>query len=846
MKKILAMGMGMALLAGGAGSAVAGVVMPDLAEFLNEAEAEEYVPFIVHLDETLDLRQLREGFTENGVTLDRRARHEIAVRALQRRAEHSQGRIRALLHRRQEEGTVESYQPFWIANAVAVTALPEVINEIAMLPGVREISYDTQLELVEPVDQTPAKDVSAMGAESGLREINAPPVWAMGYTGEGVLVSHLDTGVDGSHPAFAARWRGLEPGVTPGEAFFDPVTHWTFPQDSGYHGTHTMGTICGVTPGDTIGVAFNATWISAAVIDRISLERTESDAILAFQWTADPDGDPGTVDDVPVVSSNSWGFSPIYHGVPYCNDVFWASMDGAEAAGVAVVFAAGNEGSGSKTLRTPADRITTDVNAFSVGALSPGSTSIAYFSSRGPSGCDNVTIKPEVSARGEDVRSAYPGGGYTNLSGTSMAAPHVAGAVALLNDVNPDILPERAKQILMETAVDLGSAGEDNTYGWGRIDVAAAAMQVRNEMGGIFGVVSGEGTPLEGAWVQEVVSGIGTATAQDGTYRLGMSPGQVYTVRASAYGYEDAETVVDIPQQEFIEVNFDLVLAVQGTLAGTVTDSETGEVLSGVKVEILGTPVAPVYTAGDGSYSIDVAGGAAYDVEFSATGYQQMLFNDVFVAGNQVTTLDAALDPFPTIFVWNPDPTPISGTFIHDYFVSRGEDVLVSDQLNAYGDLTKFEKIFVCLGMFNDNYQIAPNGTEDQALVDYLSAGGGRLLYIEGGDFWAYDPATQVRGYFKIDGLADGTSDLTRVNGMGGTPTQGKSFLYQGENSYVDRLAPTGGSKSLWENANTGSIIGVLNTTSPSYVTVGQSFEIGGLRSAAAAAFMDRLLEATE
>ena len=100
MKKLFAMGMAMSMLAGGAGSAVAGVIMPDLAEFLNEAEAEEYVPFIVHLDETLDLQKLTASFTENGVVMDRRTRHELAVRAMQKRADRAQGQIRALLHRR--------------------------------------------------------------------------------------------------------------------------------------------------------------------------------------------------------------------------------------------------------------------------------------------------------------------------------------------------------------------------------------------------------------------------------------------------------------------------------------------------------------------------------------------------------------------------------------------------------------------------------------------------------------------------------------------------------------------------------------------------------------------------
>ncbi len=825
----------------GATFAEAGVLAPDLDRFLYEAEAEEYVPVVVHLDSRADLGALAARLGAGGVIVDRRARHQQVVDQLQAHAARQQGHLRALLERRKAQGSVETYTPFWIANAIYVNALPEVINELVLAPGVATISYDTPLELVEPVAAQPAPENVTAGAESGLKDINAHRLWAQGYTGEGVLVSHLDTGADGNHESFGDRWRGHEPGVSPEEAFFDPVTGWTFPRDSGYHGTHTMGTICGMTPGDTIGVAFGATWIAAAVIDRVDLDRTMSDAILAFQWSADPDGDPGTVDDVPVVSSNSWGFSPIYHGVPHCDDAFWASMDGAEAAGVAIVFAAGNEGGGSKTLRTPADRITTSTNAFAVGALRPGSTSIASFSSRGPSGCDNVTIKPEVCAQGESVRSAMPGNSYGSLSGTSMACPHVAGAVALLNDINPDIEAARAKEILYETAVDLGTAGEDNTFGRGRIDLLAAGNMVASEMGGIYGVVQGAGAPLLGARVEDVGSAKFALTDTAGAYILSVVPGATYTIRASFYGYQDQEETVDVPPQTFVEVDFDLALAIDGTLAGVVTDSESGLALQGVEVEVLNTPLDPVFTDALGSYSLPVAGGASYDVSFAKLGWQPTLVEDVAIVEGQTTTLDLSLDPFPTIFVWEPDPTPISGNAIRGYYENRGKDVLVSSQIDLYGELTQFAMVFVCLGMSPNNYQIEPDGAEDLALVDFVEAGGGRLLFIEGGDFWAFDPATQIRAYFNIAGVGDGGNDLTRVLGAAGTPTEGLSLRYRGENSYVDRISPLGTAKTIWYNQTGGWIIGVMYKAPTGYTTIGQSFEIGGLGGAAALGGLPRL-----
>ena len=147
-------------------------------------------------------------------------------------------------------------------------------------------------------------------------------------------------------------------------------------------------------------------------------------------------------------------------------------MDAAEASTVVYVWAAGNEGTTGP--RVPADRIDSPTNSFTVGALNAGSLTIASFSSRGPSPCDRLTKKPEVSARGVSVRSATPNNGYSQLSGTSMACPHVAGAVVLLRDVWSEITVTRVKELLMETADDLGAVGEDNDYGHGRINLKTA------------------------------------------------------------------------------------------------------------------------------------------------------------------------------------------------------------------------------------------------------------------------------------------------------------------------------------------------------------------------------------
>jgi hypothetical protein len=361
-------------------------------------------------------------------------------------------------------------------------------------------------------------------------------------------------------------------------------------------------------------------------------------------------------------------------------------------------------------------------------------------------------------------------------------------------------------------------------------------------MGGIFGRVTGQGSPLEGARVEEVVSGKFGLADENGDYVLSVFPGFTYTIRASSYGYAQEEATVFVPEETFVEVNFDLTPAQNGQLAGTVTDSDTGLPVEGVEIEALNTPLAPVFTDASGDYSIQIAGGASYDVSFSKVGYQSEIVEDVAITEGGLTTLDLPMSPFPKIFVWEPDPTPISGTFIKNYFRRRGQDVLVSAEIDTYGELAQFEKVFVCLGMSPNNVMIDPGGAEDLAMVAYLDSGPGHMLYIEGGDFWAFDPETDVRSYFNIAGINDGDADLFQVDGVDGTPTQGLSLGYLGENRFVDDIAALGSAVPVWRNPADGWWAGVLYRGPGGYLTIGQSFEIGGVGPSAASSYLDQVL----
>ena len=348
----------------------------------------------------------------------------------------------------------------------------EVIENIAARPEVEVVEENYPITLVDPVSVEKASS-GAVEKERCFSAIGAQEAWKMGYTGKGRLVCSFDTGVDGHHPALSSSWRGNNGGSL-SACWYDPLVS-DYPKDDKGHGSHTMGVMVGITDNDTIGVAFGAQWIAAAVIDRgRTISETIADILFAFQWAVDPDGDPNTTDDVPDVINNSWGIPPGYNSA--CDQTFWNAIDNVENAGVVVIFAAGNEGPNPSTLRTPADRISSPTNSFSVGAVDAQSYGypVANFSSRGPSACDNQTIKPEVTAPGMRIYSCYKNGEYRLMSGTSMAAPFVSGAVAILRQYNPEATAQQIKQALLESCTDLGPEGEDNSYGRGIINIKRA------------------------------------------------------------------------------------------------------------------------------------------------------------------------------------------------------------------------------------------------------------------------------------------------------------------------------------------------------------------------------------
>ncbi|MCH9031033.1 MAG: S8 family serine peptidase [candidate division Zixibacteria bacterium] len=392
-------------------------------------------------------------------------------KTLQRLTSYKSSREESALEKMSALENLRVTRRFWITRSALVTLPISQLNKLTQIDGVSAVRSNFALELISEVSSTPAPGDEQVGPRPELVSMNIPALWLRGLTGKGRIVASFDTGVDGRHPDLVSRFRGVEAGWSAG--FYAPNSTDTVPFDAVGHGTHTMGLMVGASSADSFGVAPGATWMTAAVVDQgNSLNGTIADLLSSFQWALNPDGDPNTTDDVPDVILNSWGIPAGL--LADCDQTFWEAIDNTEAAGIVTIFAAGNEGPEPSSMRSPADRITSPLNSFSVGAISIADNLIANFSSRGPSLCDGVTIKPEVVAPGVNVYSTSRGGGYGFKSGSSMAAPYIAGLVALLRQYNPNITVEQIKQAILGSCTDLGPSGADNSYGQGLPDALLA------------------------------------------------------------------------------------------------------------------------------------------------------------------------------------------------------------------------------------------------------------------------------------------------------------------------------------------------------------------------------------
>jgi len=425
----------------------AAYLTPDLQEKVDRSLPDEKVKIIVRMKLEADLS-----------TLERSGR-EAMVQRLKSFANEYQKELLADMTLFGDQ--VSRIVPFWIYNGIAMEATRSVIATLLMRQDVGYIESDG----IVTVDAVPADDIRK--AYWNINLIKAPEVWRLGITGKGIVIGNLDSGVDVTHPSFSSRWRQQN-------GWYDAVSNKSTPYDDFGHGTHVNGILCGgsasTTIADTIGVAPGATFIAAKALNSSGAGNL-SDLDECLQWFAN------LGQNAPDIINNSWGCSG-------SDTHFWQSCRNLQSMKIVVVFANGNAGPNTGTVNAAGSYPL----VFGIGATDNKDGLYAQ-SSRGPSPkfysiTENASEyldpnwatsrrKPDLSAPGVNIMSSKSGGGTVSMTGTSMAAPHVAGAIALLLENSPSLTPKQVWSILTSN-VDKPAGGEpypNNNYGWGRLNI---------------------------------------------------------------------------------------------------------------------------------------------------------------------------------------------------------------------------------------------------------------------------------------------------------------------------------------------------------------------------------------
>ncbi|MBI3776647.1 MAG: S8 family serine peptidase [Gammaproteobacteria bacterium] len=605
----------------------AGSVSADLAKELAGHAPSDEVSVIVAFSGKVDTRQFRDT--------DRKVRHAKMERAHREKADRDQKPVRDFVSR---TGGKRAKQ-LWLNNEFAITVHVKDIEELARQPGVSSVRLDAAV-LAQTTVPTSGSPV-----EWNLNALHVQDVWALGYSGSGVVVASMDTGVDVQHPDLLNTWRGGT------NSWFDPHNEHTTPYDALGHGTQAAGIIVGGNlNGAAIGVAPGARWIATKLYNDAGLA-LYSDIHQSFQWLLDPDGNPDTADQPDIVNA-SWG---LLGTQGKCVTEFANDIQLLKTAGIAVVFAGGNDGPNAYTSESPAN----NTGSFSVGAVDDTLT-VANFSSRGASACDG-SIFPKMTAPGVNINTTDLSFGglplYVTVTGTSFAAPHISGAMALLRSAFPQADVATLENALAQSAVDLGAVGADNDYGYGFVDVLAAYNLLANGQPPVNHAPAISSAPLTAAtegspYVYQVL-----ATDQDGdglSYALDSAPaGMAIDALSGLISWTPSSAQARL------------------TFAVTVRVTDTGGLAAtqSFSIAVAGLNRAPI--AANDSYSI-FAGGV---LSIAAPG---VLVNDTDPDGDVIVARLASAPTSGTLvfnsngsFTYTPN-LGFSGTDVFSYRVNDG------------------------------------------------------------------------------------------------------------------------------------------------------------------------------
>ena len=461
-----------ALLIGVAVSVSTGATLEqELWVKMASTDADEYIPvYLVMADRVsaTELELILEGSSSE-------VRRDYVVTTLKTKAEETQAEILEYLDTALTEGSATDVRPIWLNNVVSMNAKPGLIQELSLRDDVEKIAYDAEhMVLCDNGSVTTGR-----GLAWGVEKIGADEAWADGYDGSGVIVAVLDTGCDYLHTDLVNVMWHNDDDFTDGidndsNGYIDDYYGWNFNNSSknvrggsSGHGSHCAGSVAGDgSAGTQTGVAPGADIMAVQVLSNGG-SGSQPDVWDGMGYALDNDAN---------IISMSLGWRHVYNPD---RPTWRETCDNLIAGGMTLVIAAGNE----RGVDTPPDAVRTpgDVpHVITIGSTN-SSDNYSSFSSPGPvtwqgeTGYDDFPyppglIKPDVAAPGSSIVSVRGiTGGYTTMSGTSMATPHTAGLAALILDAVPGMTNHEVRWCMATSALDRGDPGKDNDYGHGRI-----------------------------------------------------------------------------------------------------------------------------------------------------------------------------------------------------------------------------------------------------------------------------------------------------------------------------------------------------------------------------------------